>query len=1012
MLNNSKELAKSMAPSAEQLAQVKDKCDRYYGQCLAGVFKEYLPHIAECYSVEDYQGLGSPTESVASFEISKLVLEKDDKVLEKLKNVYQLLSGTGNSIAMIINRSFRQCRIFFAVGTEHDDSELAKNLAMNVRDAFLGNFPGSECDDVHYYSDGRGSAFNALNENTGFGVVDFNSIGIVSNIATDFSEEFSTQGIEKLIDGISLGRDEEYTLILVGRSMPANQLMQKKNELYRLYTGLSPFASVQRNWSFQESKSWSQNLGVSGGTELPGAIPGLPRLNVGAFASVGHGTAKTTGEGGSVTLTEYGVKHMLDTIEKQMERLELCEALGLWQFSAYILSPDVRLVSEASHMYLSLTQGNKSNLERPAINIWNAQGRNPATIAEITKLRSYLTHLEHPQFVKKEGIPNTFFNQENWPKRTTCTADLSGEELVKAINIPRSSVPGLPVIECAPFGREVSSYDATNRGDIHIGCIHHMHHDEEMSVELSSDSLTSHVFVTGSTGSGKSNTVYRLLDECSCNFLVIEPAKGEYRYEFADCAKVYGTNPMTDDLLRINPFEFPEGIHIYEHIDRILEVFNVCWPMYAAMPAVLKEAIIRAYEKVGWDMTRSTNSLGRYYPTFADVCREVDAYIDSSDYSADTCGDYKGSLKTRLESMTNGINRLLFCNGSVSDEELFDGRVIADLSRVGSSENKALIMGILVIKLQERRMCQRAASNETLKHITVLEEAHNLLRNSQTIFGETGGGIASKSVEMISNAIAEMRTYGEGFIIVDQSPGLLDMAAIRNTNTKIIMRLPDEGDRQLVGKAAGLNDGQIAELAKLQRGVAAVYQNEWIEPVLCHIGKHERKETVIADGYEYAPESEPLSSQELECLNTCLIYPRRIDMPEESDFLHIVEKSGLQYSMKRDIFLMARSSYSDRKNLYCRIAYDYFDMEDFFDANEVADGSDILQELQTYLSQSWIFEDLSDWDGLLSSQLLFAQMMVFERGERLRKLRTPRSVEEIGDLSRTALSLSALMGGR
>lgn len=181
---------------------------------------------------------------------------------------------------------------------------------------------------------------------------------------------------------------------------------------------------------------------------------------------------------------------------------------------------------------------------------------------------------------------------------------------------------------------------------------------------------------------------------------------------------------------------------------------------------------------------------------------------------------------------------------------------------------------------------------------------------------------------------------------------------------------------------------------------------------MCHIGKHERKETVIADGYEYAPESEPLSSQELECLNTCLIYPRRIDMPEESDFLHIVEKSGLQYSMKRDIFLMARSSYSDRKNLYCRIAYDYFDMEDFFDANEVADGSDILQELQTYLSQSWIFEDLSDWDGLLSSQLLFAQMMVFERGERLRKLRTPRSVEEIGDLSRTALSLSALMGGR
>ena len=88
---------------------------------------------------------------------------------------------------------------------------------------------------------------------------------------------------------------------------------------------------------------------------------------------------------------------------------------------------------------------------------------------------------------------------------------------------------------------------------------------------------------------------------------------------------------------------------------------------------------------------------------------------------------------------------------------------------------------------------------------------------------------------MISNAIAEMRTYGEGFIIVDQAPGLLDMAAIRNTNTKIIMRLPDEADRKLVGKAANLNDDQIVELARLPMGVGAIYQNEWIEPVLCKL---------------------------------------------------------------------------------------------------------------------------------------------------------------------------------
>ena len=93
---------------------------------------------------------------------------------------------------------------------------------------------------------------------------------------------------------------------------------------------------------------------------------------------------------------------------------------------------------------------------------------------------------------------------------------------------------------------------------------------------------------------------------------------------------------------------------------------------------------------------------------------------------------------------------------------------------------------------------------------------------------------------MLSNSIAEMRAYGEGFIIADQSPGLLDMSVIRNTNTKIILRLPDESDRELVGRAASLNDDQIVELARLQIGVAAVFQNDWIQPVLCKVNLFEK----------------------------------------------------------------------------------------------------------------------------------------------------------------------------
>lgn len=152
--------------------------------------------------------------------------------------------------------------------------------------------------------------------------------------------------------------------------------------------------------------------------------------------------------------------------------------------------------------------------------------------------------------------------------------------------------------------------------------------------------------------------------------------------------------------------------------------------------------------------------------------------------------------------MTNGLNGEIFSSNEVDSVRLFDESTIVDLSRVGSSETKAMIMGVIVIRLQERKIA-KGGINLPLEHVTIIEEAHNLLKKTSSEQTTEGANLQGKSVEMISNAIAEMRTYGEGFIIVDQAPGLLDMSAIRNTNTKIIMHLPDLTDRELVGKAGG-----------------------------------------------------------------------------------------------------------------------------------------------------------------------------------------------------------------
>ena len=257
--------------------------------------------------------------------------------------------------------------------------------------------------------------------------------------------------------------------------------------------------------------------------------------------------------------------------------------------------------------------------------------------------------------------------------------------------------------------------------------------------------------------------------------------------------------------------------------------------MYAAMPAILKDAVLRSYEACSWDMRDSTSGITpALFPTFADLLIQLEYVITQSAYSDEMKSNYIGALVTRVRSMVNGLNGQIFTADEISNTELFDSNVIVDLSRVGSQETKSLLIGLLVIKLGEYR-AEKITMNQPLRHITVLEEAHHILRANPINVGAESGNLTEKSIEMLSNAIAEMRTYGEGFIIADQSPSTIHISAIRNTNTKILMRLPDEADRMLAGKSAALTNEQIDELARLPRGIAVVYQNEWLEAVLCKV---------------------------------------------------------------------------------------------------------------------------------------------------------------------------------
>ena len=652
--------------------------------------------------------------------------------------------------------------------------------------------------------------------------------------------------------------------------------------------------NVTRGTSHSTTEQNGSSHGVSSGSSHG--------VSEGTSQQESHGTTDTMGTGRTqqIELCNKSVEELLGRIEEQLKRAKESEDYGSYYCAAYFLSGYASDAILAANTYRALMVGDGSAVESGAVNLWQKRD-------QTKQLREYLKRFMHPVFARQ-----LYADAPEFMLHTPATM-VSGRELPMHLGLPTRSVHGLPVIEHAEFGRNVPDEAMPDEDKMNLGKIYHMGKSESADLILNRQAMASHTFITGSTGTGKSNAVYHLLDEITKNgqttFLVVEPAKGEYKNVFGNRAdvQVFGTNPRETPLLRMNPFAFPENIHILEHIDRLVEIFNACWPMYAAMPAVLKDAIERSYQKVGWDLRNSESEKG-VFPTFFDLLDILPGVIEESHYSKDTQSDYVGALCTRVKSLTNGIYGSVLCaEDALTDEALFDRNVIVDLSRVGSMETKSLLMGILVMKLQEYRMCS-SGMNSRLRHVTVLEEAHNLLRKTSAEQSQEGANLQGKSVEMLANAIAEMRTYGEGFIIADQAPGLLDMSVIRNTNTKIILRLPDEEDRKLVGKSAALKEAQIDELSKLPLGVAAVYQNEWPEAVLCKIEAYPMPENAVYHKPSKMPheinaefvfgqlavgkELKPLSSSEMEQLKLWLKRHETVLKPEDSRYLERVFAGG------------------------------------------------------------------------------------------------------------------------
>lgn len=825
--------------------------------------------------------------NIRLFKVKEMAYQKGESAVDKFTTVFNTLAMYQVSTFMVMDSDGEKTSFYLGVrnnevGESNKRRSDTSTLNQTLQQALIGHFPGVKIENGQDREIAIDLSRKIKNQHN------VTSVSVVGNIKTqtELTGRQFVQGIEKLLAAMN-GRP--FMGIIIADSQEPQSIQMMRKYYQELYTNLS--AQCKRHISITEGTSTSRGktfaemntaekapllaevgmtvlglgvgafVGAQFGAMLGGQIAG--QLNGIINLAIPHeqiGTNNAYSE--SFETENKAVSDMMKTIDELINKSNEYDSYGLWNVAGYFMSDNMATAEIAANNYRALMNGENSGREVSCINCWSKKSGKEEDFNTFT---TYLSRFVHPQFLYGKGF------------LVNATTAVSGKELGLHLGLPRRSVPGLPVIEHAEFGREATVYRLIQKGEnnrpedkILLGKLYDLGRKTEKTVELNAKTLNMHTFITGSTGSGKSNAVYQILSELKQNnipFLVIEPAKGEYKDAFGSLpdVRVFSTNPNVAPLIKINPFKFPSSIHILEHVDGLVEIFSVCWPMYDAMPAFFKNAILNSYEAIGWDLGTSTFDGDELeYPDFEIVAEQLNKLIDNSEYAPEVKSNYRGALLTRVSSLTVGLNKYIFTEPQIPYKEMFDENCILDISRVKSTETKALIMGIMVYSLNEYRMDQKHENNQELRHITVLEEAHNLLKRGPLESSELVG----KSVEMLTNTIAEIRTYGEGFIIVDQSPSSVDIAAIKNTNTKIILRTPEINDRETVGKSIGLNEDQVDEIAKLPSGVAIVYQNDWLCPVLALVEKANIVE--VPYRYEQIEKIKPLKRARTEILSMLL----------------------------------------------------------------------------------------------------------------------------------------------
>ncbi|MDU6787063.1 MAG: hypothetical protein E6422_02730 [Veillonella sp.] len=530
-----------------------------------------------------------------------------------------------------------------------------------------------------------------------------------------------------------------------------------------------------------------------------------------------------------------------------MLRVDASRGKGAYSVVSYLFADKTRTtLFRLANSILGLYGGDKGNINPlQFIEFQKQQSK------ELNNIKLCLSNLQVPLLDSSTPIWKSIFSKITYTAlgKECYGTWLNTDELGLLMGMPRKEVLGVSTRDEVEYGLNVDLPGENRINEfIKIGRLIHHGDIKNTPIHLKKETLKTHTFICGVTGTGKTTTCQNILLRAELPFLVIEPAKTEYRTlaNKLDKEKIYYFTLGNQNVapFYINPFEIFEGESITSRVDMIKATMQSAFDMEAAMPQLIEAAAYDVYKRKGWNINNSTwtnpdtNKIDDpfktdsfAFPTLSDYINSIELVTKEQKFGDKMEAEYLGSLKARLQALLVGAKGMMLNTPrSIDFKNLVKQKVVLELEDIKDGSEKSLIMGFIITNLLEAVKYQYK-QNSKFQHITLVEEAHRLLSKYEP--GDSSN--KKRGVEVFADMLAEVRKYGESLIIVDQIPNKMTPEVLKNTNTKIVHKIFAQDDKDAIGNILALNDEQKNFLSYLEKGRAVIITDGWKKPVQVQI---------------------------------------------------------------------------------------------------------------------------------------------------------------------------------